>query len=78
MSTLEVALYSFIKSNNFSDCIQIAVRFGNDTDTNAAIAGSLAGYYYNDINRNWAKQIVDLKKLKKLIGKFIAKTLNEV
>lgn len=74
-STLEVALYSFINSNNYSECIQIAVRFGNDTNTNATIAGSLAEYYYNDINRNWKKQIIDLNKLEILINQFVEKTL---
>lgn len=71
ISTLEVALYSFINSNNYSDCIQIAVRFGNDTDTNAAIAGSLAGYYYNAINNDWHNKIINLKSIQILIFKFI-------
>ncbi|QGJ70571.1 Dinitrogenase reductase activating glycohydrolase [Planctomycetales bacterium 10988] len=39
---------AFVGSESFEDCIKRAVRYGNDTDTTAAIAGGLAGIYYQD------------------------------
>ena len=44
--TLEAALWCFLTTDNYSDCVLTAVNLGNDTDTTAAVAGGLAGLYY--------------------------------
>ena len=36
----------FTNSESFEDCITKAIQFGFDTDTQAAIAGSIAAAYY--------------------------------
>lgn len=33
-------------TSNFRDCVEVAISYGNDTDTTAAIAGGLAGVRY--------------------------------
>lgn len=64
-TTLEAALYTLLKTDNFKDSILEAVNLGNDTDTIAAVAGGLSGiiYGYDNIPRKWKK----LLKNKELI-----------
>lgn len=40
------AIIAFLESNSFEDAIRTAVSLGGDTDTQAAIAGSIAEGYY--------------------------------
>ena len=56
--TLNNAMYWFIHTNSFEDCIVGCVNDGGDADTIAAIAGSLAGlfYGYESINKSWINQ----------------------
>lgn len=44
--TLEASMYCVMKYDNFSDTVLAAVNLGEDTDTVAALAGSLAGMIY--------------------------------
>lgn len=44
--TMPVALAAFFESKNFKDAIQNAVSVGGDSDTIAAITGSIAEAYY--------------------------------
>lgn len=40
------AIECFLESKNFEDCIRNAISIGGDSDTIAAIAGSIAEAYY--------------------------------
>lgn len=40
------AIYCFLISNSYEDCIRTCISIGGDSDTLAAIAGSIAEYYY--------------------------------
>lgn len=44
--TVPQAIQAFLESENFEDAIRIAVSVGGDSDTLAAITGSIAGAYY--------------------------------
>ncbi len=44
--TLEAALWCFLNTFSYADCVLAAVNLGGDTDTTAAVAGALAGVYY--------------------------------
>lgn len=44
--TLEAALWCFLNTSSYADCVLAAVNLGYDTDTTAAVAGALAGVYY--------------------------------
>ena len=46
VDTLKAALWCLIKTDNYRDCIKLAVSLGEDTDTVAAVAGGLAGIIY--------------------------------
>lgn len=44
--TVAAAFYCLAATDNFKDCVVMAVKGGGDTDTTAAVAGALAGTYY--------------------------------
>lgn len=44
--TLQAAMWCFLTTDSYKDCVLRAVNLGEDTDTVAAIAGGLAGIYY--------------------------------
>lgn len=45
--TMPAVLQAFFESNNFVDAIRNAISLGGDSDTIAAITGSIAGAYYD-------------------------------
>lgn len=44
--TFEAALWCFLNTFSYADCVLAAVNLGDDTDTTAAVAGAIAGVYY--------------------------------
>ena len=56
------AIEAFLESEDFEDAVRIAVSLGGDSDTIAAIAGGIAGAYY-DVPRNlWEQAATYLPK----------------
>lgn len=45
------AIIAFLESDNYEDCIRKGISIGGDSDTIAAMAGSIAEAFYNDIPR---------------------------
>lgn len=73
--TLEAAVWCLLTTNSFKECVLKAVNLGGDTDTVAAVAGSLAGYVYgrdenNGIPQEWINQLSRLDWLEKKVEKF--------
>ena len=60
VDTLEAALWCLLNTDNYKDCVLKSVNLGEDTDTVAAVAGSLAGMYYGveGITKEWLNQLV--------------------
>ncbi len=46
--TMPQALYCFLISNSFEDCIRTTISIGGDCDTTAAISGAIAESFYKD------------------------------
>ena len=46
MVTVPIAIQAFLESEDFEDAIRNAISVGGDTDTNAAMAGSIAWSFY--------------------------------
>lgn len=44
--TVPIAIYAFLKSDSFDDCIRTAISLGGDSDTIACMAGGIAEAYY--------------------------------
>lgn len=59
IGTLVSAIWCFLNTNNYKDCVLMAVNLGNDTDTVAALAGALAGlqYGYENIPTEWINNL---------------------
>lgn len=57
--TLEAALWCFLNTSSYADCVLTAVDLGDDTDTTAAVAGALAGVYhgFGAIPPKWIDQL---------------------
>lgn len=62
LNTLETVTYCLTTTDNYKDAVLKAVNLGNDTDTNAAICGGLAGIFYgfDAIPIDWLKDIYKL------------------
>ena len=70
VDTLEAALWCFLTTGNYRDCVLKAVNLGSDTDTVACVAGSIAGLYYGDIPAEWIESIRNKKTVDKIIDNF--------
>ena len=55
VDTLEAAIWCLLNTDSYKECVLKAVNLGEDTDTVAAVAGSLAGllYGYDAIPKEW-------------------------
>ncbi len=71
VSTLEASLYCLLKSNTYEETVLRAVNLGDDTDTTAAIAGSMAGLYYgfNAIPKDWVETLLNKMLIDSIINK---------
>jgi len=75
VDTLEAALWCFIHTESFKECVLTAVNLGGDTDTIAAVAGGLAGIYYGvggdkGIPEEWISKIAKKEWIKELCDDF--------
>ena len=69
INTLNNALYCFNNTSNYHDAVLMAVNAGGDTDSTAAITGSLAGikYGYDNIPLEWIKNLQNKKLIFQII-----------
>lgn len=76
--TVPQAIMAFLESKNFEDAIRNAISLGGDSDTLAAITGSIAEAYYGipDDIREKALTYLD-KPLVKIVNQFEKRYCNE-
>ena len=60
-----LAIDAFNNTNSFDECMEYVIKIGGDTDTNACIAGMLAGAYYGfkSIPKEWIDDLIDIEDL---------------
>jgi len=78
--TFEAAVWAFMNTETYKDCVVSAVELGDDTDTVAAIAGGLAGVYYGiggkkGIPQEWIDVISRKEWVEDMINKAILRTV---
>lgn len=75
VSTLEAAFWCFLNTDSYADCVLKAINLGGDTDTTAAVAGSIAGAYYgmDGIPAEWLECIARREWIAELIDRFIGR-----
>lgn len=73
LHTLEAVYWSLVNSTSYYDTIFNAVHLGDDTDTIAAIAGGLAGIYYDELNipDDWMELIPKREEIDHLFDRFV-------
>jgi ADP-ribosylglycohydrolase len=54
--TVPQALYAFLYTDTFEDCIRESIMMGGDSDTIASMAGSIAHAYYKEIPDEFVKE----------------------
>lgn len=61
VSTLEAAMWSVWKTDNFRDALLLAVNLGDDADTVGAVAGQIAGAIYgvDEIPEEWITDLAE-------------------
>lgn len=71
VDTLETAVWCFLNTDNYKDCVLKAVNLGEDTDTVGAVAGGLAGLYYGleEIPEEWINLLPKKEWIIELAGK---------
>lgn len=59
VNCLEAALWCFYITENFADCVLTAANLGDDADTTAAVAGQIAGAFYqvSGIAKDWQNRV---------------------
>jgi ADP-ribosylglycohydrolase len=65
-ASVPVAIIAFLESNSFEDCIRKAISVGGDSDTIAAMAGSIAHAYYGHPCRISEKKGISLEMVQKM------------
>lgn len=71
VDTLEAAIWCFMNTDHYKDCVLKAVNLGEDTDTVGAVAGGLAGLYYGieAIPKKWMDVLPRMDWITELIEK---------
>lgn len=73
VDTLEAALWCFLTTESYRECVLKAVNLGRDTDTVACVAGSIAGLYYGEVPDEWANALRNKKRIDEIAESFSAK-----
>lgn len=75
VDTLEAAIWCFLNTDCYKDCVLKAVNLGEDTDTVAAVAGGMAGVYYGmeAIPEEWINLLPKKEWIMELAEKMIKK-----
>ena len=70
--TLEASLWLILNHHSYDETILTAVNLGEDTDTVAAITGSIVGilYGFDNINKSWIEKLKNKKLLDDIINHF--------
>lgn len=72
LNTWNIALWSLITTDNYRDCVLKAVNVGGDTDSNAAVAGALAGIIYGQesIPEEWIQKLQNKRLIELICDRF--------
>gem|GEM_PF-120010 len=65
MESIETSIWCFLQRDTYREVVLTAINLGHDTDTTAAIAGGLAGFYYGAVSipNDWLASIARLEDI---------------
>lgn len=58
-NTVPQAIYCFLISDDFEDCLRTTISIGGDCDTTAAISCAIAEAFYNDIDDTLKRNVIN-------------------
>lgn len=60
VDSLEAAIWCFLNTNSYEECVLKAVNLGGDTDTIASLAGGITALFYgfDNIPKKWVEKLV--------------------
>ncbi len=72
IETIEAAVWCFLNTSTYEECILTAINMGHDADTVAEVAGGFAGLYYgyDEIPEEWRKTVLASDMIKDICGIF--------
>ena len=72
VDALEAVIWCLLNSDNYCECVLMAVNLGDDTDTVGAITGGLAGlaYGWNNIPPNWKGELQRVNYIEEICDDF--------
>jgi ADP-ribosyl-[dinitrogen reductase] hydrolase len=70
---IEVAQWCLKTSTSYEEAVLKAINLGEDTDTNGAITGGLAGIYFGNIPSIWIENVCNKELIYKILDKFESK-----
>lgn len=72
LHTLEASIWTFLKTDTYTDAVLKAVNLGGDTDTTGCVTGALAGLYYGleAIPAEWIDSLARQNDIRKLAAAF--------
>lgn len=75
LNTWNIALWSLMTTDNYRDCVLKAVNLGGDADTDASVAGAIAGVIYGKdaIPMEWVNALLNKPLLDQIAEKFTRK-----
>ena len=75
VSSLEAALWCFLRTDCFQDAILMAANLGDDADTTAAVCGQVAGAFYgaSGIPERWVERLAMRSLIENLAERLIRK-----
>lgn len=73
VATLIAGIHCLMTTESYKDCVLKAVNLGGDTDTNAFVAGALAGAYYGyeSIPHKWIGSIASKENVDQIVTLFL-------
>ncbi len=72
LHTIEAAVWCFLGTDSYKDCIIRAINLGHDADTVAEVAGGFAGLYYgqDEIPASWYETLLASDMIRTLCDRF--------
>lgn len=77
LHTLEAALWSFLTTDSYEECLLKVINLGSDTDSVGAVAGGLAAVYYSGVEgrsipEKWVSKIENIDLIEKIVAKYLS------
>lgn len=71
LSCVQMAIWAYLKANDFNELLQLSISHDGDSDSVAAVAGSLWGYAGREVPQNLIDKLVEKDAIDYVIENYI-------